>query len=110
SRPAMEVARAGQVNAEAVGGGEMAGVGGQFAFVLGASLAPGGRSVIALPSTGRGGEVSRIVAQLAPGARVTTPRYLTDCVVTEFGRAELPGLGEAQRARALLRLAQPRFR
>jgi len=107
---AIEVDLTGQVNAESVGDRQMAGVGGQFDFVLGASLAPGGRSVIALPSTGRSGEVSRIVAQLAPGARVTTPRYLTDCVVTEFGRAELRGLGEAQRARALLRLAHPRFR
>ena len=38
--------------------------------------------------------MSRIVARLSAGARVTTPRYLTDCVVTEFGRADLRGLLE----------------
>jgi 4-hydroxybutyrate CoA-transferase len=106
---AIEVDLTGQINAEAVGVRQVAGVGGQFDFVTGAALG-GGRSVIALPSTGRGGEASRIVARLAAGTPVTTPRHLVDCVVTEFGRAELRGLGEEQRARALLRLAHPRFR
>jgi acyl-CoA hydrolase len=106
---AIEVDLAGQVNAEAVGGRQVAGVGGQFDFVAGAALG-GGRSVIALPSTGRAGEVSRIVARLAPGTPVTTPRHLVDWVVTEYGRAELRGLSEAQRARALIGLAHPRFR
>jgi acyl-CoA hydrolase len=106
---AIEIDLLGQVNAEAVGGRQVAGVGGQFDFVAGAALG-GGRSVIALPSTGRGGEVSRIVARLAPGAPVTTPRHLVDCVVTEHGRAELRGLSEAQRARALIGVAHPRFR
>jgi acyl-CoA hydrolase len=106
---AIEVDLTGQVNAESIGDREVAGIGGQFDFVLGASLAAGGRSVIALPSTGRGGSVSRIVARLSPGARVTTPRYLTDWVVTEFGRAQLRGLGEDARARALVQLAHPRF-
>jgi acyl-CoA hydrolase len=107
---AIEVDLTGQVNAESLGDRQVAGVGGQFDFVAGAGWAPGGRSVIALPSTGRGGEVSRIVPRLAAGTMVTTPRYLTDCVVTEFGRAELRGLTVEQRARALLGLAHPRFR
>jgi 4-hydroxybutyrate CoA-transferase len=41
---------------------------------------------------------------------VTTPRYLVDCVVTEFGRAELRGRTDSQRARELIRLAHPSFR
>jgi acyl-CoA hydrolase len=106
---AIEIDLTGQVNAEMVGRRQVAGVGGQFDFVVGAALG-GGRSVIALPSTGGGGERSRIVARLAPGTPVTTPRHLVDCVVTEFGRAELRGLSEGQRGRALLRLAHPRFR
>jgi acyl-CoA hydrolase len=85
-------------------------VGGQFDFAEGAYWAPGGRSVIALPSTGRDGAVSRIVTRLGSGARVTTPRHLTDCVVTEFGRAELRGRSVEQRARALIGLAHPCFR
>jgi len=107
---AIEVDLTGQVNAESLGGRQVAGIGGQFDFVEGAYWAPGGRSVIALPSTGRGGDVSRIVARLPAGAKVTTPRYLTDCVATEFGRADLRGLSVAQRARALIGLAHPRFR
>jgi acyl-CoA hydrolase len=106
---AIEVDLTGQVNAEALGERQVAGIGGQFDFVAGAALG-GGRSVIALPSTGRGGEASRIVARLGAGTPVTTPRYLVDCVVTEFGRAELRGRSDDQRARELTRLAHPRFR
>jgi acyl-CoA hydrolase len=107
---AIEVDLTGQVNAESMGDRQVAGVGGQYDFVEGAYWAPGGRSVIALPSTGRSGTVSRIVTRLGRGARVTTPRHLTDCVVTEFGRAELRGRSVEQRARALIGLAHPRFR
>jgi acyl-CoA hydrolase len=106
---AIEVDLTGQVNAEALGERQVAGIGGQFDFVAGAALG-GNRSIIALPSTGRGGQASRIVARLRAGTPVTTPRYLLDCVVTEFGRAELRGLSEDQRARELTRLAHPRFR
>jgi acyl-CoA hydrolase len=106
---AIEVDLTGQVNAEALGGRQVAGIGGQFDFVAGAALG-GGRSVIALPSTGRQGGVSRIVAQLEAGTPITTPRHLVDCVVTEFGRAELRGLSDAERARELTRISHPRFR
>ena len=106
---AIEIDLTGQVNAEALGERQVAGIGGQFDFVVGAAMG-GGRSVIALPSTGRRGEVSRIVARLGTGTPVTTPRHLVDWVVTEFGRAELRGLSDEQRARELTRLAHPRFR
>ena len=107
---ALEVDLLGQVNAESVDGRQMAGIGGQFDFVLGASRAPGGRSIIALPSTGKGGSLSRIVRRLPAGARVTTPRYLMDCVVTEHGVAELAGKSDAGRARELVRIAHPAYR
>ncbi len=107
---AIEVDLTGQVNAESVGDRQVAGVGGQFDFVEAASWSRGGRSIIALPATGRGGEISRIVTRLGRGAKVTTPRHLTDWVVTEFGRAELRGRSVEQRARALIELAHPRFR
>ena len=106
---AIEIDLTGQVNAEAIGPRQVSGIGGQFDFVAGAALG-GGRSVIALPSTGRRGAVSRIVARLGAGTPVTTPRHLVDCVVTEFGRAELRGLSDIQRARELTRIAHPRFR
>ncbi len=107
---ALEVDLTGQVNAESLGPRQLTGIGGQFDFVLGASRAPGGASIIALPSTGKGGAVSRIVACLGKGASVTTPRYLADWVVTEHGEARLTGLSSAGRCRALLALADPKFR
>lgn len=107
---AIEVDLLGQVNAESVDGRQMAGIGGQFDFVMGASRAPGGRSIIALPSTGKGGSLSRIVRRLPAGARVTTPRFVADCVVTEHGVAELAGKSDAGRARELIRVAHPAFR
>lgn len=106
---ALEVDLTGQVNAETLAGRQVAGIGGQFDFVLGASRAAGGVSVIALPATGRGGAVSRIVARLAEGAAVTTPRYVVDVVVTECGVARLRGLGLRERAAALIAVAHPRF-
>ena len=107
---ALEVDLLGQVNAESVDGRQITGIGGQFDFVLGASRAVGGRSVIALPSTGRQGKVSRIAARLPAGARVTTPRFIADYVVTEYGTAALRGQSDAGRARALARIAHPAFR
>jgi len=107
---ALEVDLLGQVNAESLDGRQIAGIGGQFDFVLGASRAAVGRSIIALPSTGKGGALSRIVRRLPAGARVTTPRYLADCVVTEHGVAELAGKSDAGRARELIRVADPAFR
>jgi acyl-CoA hydrolase len=107
---ALEVDLTGQITAESLGPRQVAGIGGQFDFVLGASRSRGGASVIALPSTGRDGAVSRIVGRLSGGAAVTTPRYLADWVVTEHGAARLRGLGERQRATALTAVADPRFR
>lgn len=107
---ALEVDLLGQVNAESLDGRQIAGIGGQFDFVLGASRTADARAIIALPSTGKGGTLSRIVRRLPAGARVTTPRYLADVVVTEFGVAELRNRSDAERARALIAVAHPAFR
>jgi acyl-CoA hydrolase len=106
---ALEVDLTGQVTAESLGPRQVAGIGGQFDFVLGASRSRGGAAVIALPSTGAEGRVSRIVPRLAPGAAVTSPRFLADWVVTEHGAALLKGKGERGRAEALIAVAHPRF-
>src|SRR4030095_13012380 len=105
---ALEVDLLGQVNAESVDGRQITGIGGAFDFVLGG--AAGGRSIIALPASAARGTRSRIVARLGAGARVTTPRFLSDYVVTEHGVAALRGASDAGRARALLRIADPAFR
>jgi len=107
---ALEIDLTGQVTAESLGPRQVAGIGGQFDFVLGASRSRGGAAIIALPSTGRDGAVSRIVPSLQPGAAVTSPRALADWVVTEHGAAALRGKGEQGRAEALIAVAHPRFR
>lgn len=108
---ALEIDLTGQVNAESLGARQVAGIGGQFDFVIGAARARHGLAIIALPSTGgRDGAVSRIVPRLGAGAAVTTPRYLADWVVTEHGAVRLRGLGVRQRAAALTAVAHPRYR
>ena len=108
---ALEIDLTGQVTAESLGGRQVAGIGGQFDFVLAASRSTGGASIIALPSTGgRDGALSRIVPKLGSGAAVTTPRFLADWVVTEHGAARLKGLTDVARATALIAVAHPRFR
>ena len=107
---AIEVDLLGQVNAESVDGRQVTGIGGQFDFALGVTRATGGRSVIALPSTAANGARSRIVRRLGAGARITTPRFLADYVVTEYGVARLRGASDAGRARELIHIAHPAWR
>ena len=82
--------------------------GGQVDYVRGATLSPGGRSIIALPATAAGGRESRITAALS--GPVTTSHSDVDIVVTEYGAAELRGRGLSERAKALIAIAHPDFR
>jgi acetyl-CoA hydrolase len=99
----------GQCNAETASGRLIGLTGGQVDFVRAANHAPEGRSIIALQSTNRDRSKSRIVARLADGI-VTTARADADCVVTEHGIAELRGRTLAERAEALIAVADPAFR
>jgi len=109
---ALAIDLAGQVAADHVGGRQYSGVGGHEAFVTGAGEAPGGRSLLCLKSTATvaGRRVSTIVPHLPPGTLVTTPRHHVQHVVTEYGVANLAGLGDRRRADALIALAHPDFR
>jgi acetyl-CoA hydrolase len=106
---AIEIDLGGQVNAEVAGGVYIGAVGGQVDYVRAARRSRGGRSIIALPATARGGKVSRIVAALNAPV-VTTARSDVDVVVTEFGAAELRGISLEERARRLVAIAAPQFR
>jgi len=66
--------------------------------------------IIALPSTAKGDQVSRIVPMLKQGAGVVTTRNHVHYVVTEYGVAELYGKTIRQRAQALIHTAHPKFR
>jgi acyl-CoA hydrolase len=107
---AIEVDLTGQVVADSIGHKMYSGVGGQMDFIRGASLAPDGKAIIALPSSAAGGKMSRIVATLKEGAGVVTTRAHARTIVTEWGVAELWGRSLAQRAEALIGIADPAFR
>ena len=105
---AIEVDLSGQCNLESADGAYIGAVGGAVDFVRGSRLAPGGRSIIALPATAAKGSRSRIVAGL--NGPVTVARSDVDIVATEFGVAELRGTGLRERARRLAAIAHPDFR
>ena len=108
---AIEVDLTGQVVADSIGYRMYSGIGGQMDFIRGAALAPGGRPIIALPSTaGRNGEQSRITPSLKEGAGVVTTRAHVRTVVTEWGVAELWGKSLRERAKALIAVAHPDHR
>jgi len=105
---AIEIDLTGQVNAETAGSAYLGATGGQVDYVRGGSRSPGGHSIIALPSSAKGGTVSRIVTQLS--GPVTSARSEVDVIVTEHGAAELRGQTLAERARRMVAIADPAFR
>ena len=105
---ALEVDLTGQVNAEQSGAVYLGGTGGQVDFVRAGARSPGGRSIIALSASAKGGTLSKIVAQLS--GPVTTARTDVDVIVTEYGAAELKGQSLAERTRRLIAIAHPDFR
>jgi acyl-CoA hydrolase/GNAT superfamily N-acetyltransferase len=107
---ALQVDLTGQVCADSIGTRFYSGIGGQVDFIRGAARSKGGRSIIALPSTVKGGAMSRIVPTLTEGAGVVTTRADVDTVVTEYGIAELKGRTVRERALALVSVAHPDFR
>ncbi|MCC7206170.1 MAG: acetyl-CoA hydrolase/transferase family protein [Anaerolineae bacterium] len=107
---AIEVDLTGQVCADSIGHRFYSGVGGQLDFVRGAARSRGGKPIIALPATAKDDTISKIVAELKPGAGVTTTRNDVHYVATEFGVAYLKGKTIRERAQALISIAHPNFR
>jgi acyl-CoA hydrolase/RimJ/RimL family protein N-acetyltransferase len=107
---ALEIDLTGQVCADSLGSRFYSGIGGQVDFNRGAARSKDGKAIIALESTARDGEVSRIVTRLTPGAGVVTTRGEVHYVVTEFGVAYLHGKSVHERVLALISVAHPKFR
>ncbi len=107
---ALEVDLTGQVCADSMGHAIFSGIGGQMDFIRGAARSAGGVPVIALPSTAANGTISRVVAELKPGAGVVTTRGHVHWVVTEYGAVNLHGKTLRERAKALIGVAHPDFR
>jgi len=106
---ALQVDLMGQVVADTMGPLQFTGIGGQVDFVRGAARSRGGKSIIALPSTAKGGTISRIVAVVSEGSAITTSRADVDYIVTEHGVAALKGKKMRDRAEALIAIAHPQF-
>lgn len=104
---AVEVDLFGQVNAEVAGGKQISGTGGSVDFMRAAKASKGGRSIVAMTATARGGSVSRIVSKVE---MVTALRTDVDIVVTEFGVAHMKALNHRDRVKAMIALAAPDFR
>lgn len=106
----LQVDLLGQVNADTIGGKQYSGCGGQIDFVRGAQMSKGGMSFITLPSTAKGGTISRIVPHLDDHTPVTTSRFDVQYICTEYGEVNLFGKTVSERAEALISIAHPDFR
>ena len=100
----------GQVNSESMGIKQFSGIGGQLDYVRGAAMCPDGKSILAMPSTAKHGEVSRIVPMFDAGTTVTTTRTDVHYIVTEYGIANLRGKSLRERAKLLINIAHPQVR
>jgi acyl-CoA hydrolase len=107
---AIEVDITGQVCSDSIGDKVYSGFGGQVDFIRGAARSRGGKPIIALPSSAKDGQISKIVPYLQKGAGVVTSRGDVHYVVTDHGVAQLFGKNLRERAEALIRIAAPQFR
>jgi acyl-CoA hydrolase len=106
----LEIDLTGQVCSDSLGYQFYSGIGGQVDFIRGAAHSKGGKPIIALPSTAKDGEMTRIVPFLKKGAGVVTTRGDVRTIVTEYGVAHLWGRNLQERTKALINIAHPKFR
>ena len=106
---ALEIDLTGQICADSIGTTIFSGVGGQHDFMYGGALSEGGKCFIALPSITNKG-ISKIVPTLTQGAGVVTTRFQTQYVATEHGIVYLRNKNLAERAKALISIADPSVR
>jgi acyl-CoA hydrolase len=104
-----EVDLYGQCASETMAGRYWSSSGGQADFARGALYSEAGQAFIVLHATTRSGR-SRIRPRLTEGSVVTTSKNTVDHVVTEWGVAKLRGRPLADRARALIAIAEPAHR
>jgi len=107
---ALQIDLTGQATAESIGKQFYSGIGGSADFMRGTVFSPGGKTILVIQSTARGGEMSRIVPFLDSGAGVTLNRGDVHYVVSEYGIAFIHGKNIRERAMSLIAIAHPRFR
>ncbi len=99
----------GQVYADALPQNHFSGITGMFDFVLGATMSPGGKSIIVIPARSIDGKTSRIISKTDAGS-IVIPKGYVSYVVSEFGMVNLLGKNIEERAMAMISLAHPDFR
>ncbi|RCK40996.1 hypothetical protein TH25_24030 [Thalassospira profundimaris] len=108
---ALEVDLGGQANTETTGRDYVGAIGGGTDFARGGAASKGGLPIIALPSARRlrdGTLKSCIVPKLSGPASLA--RSDAGIIVTEYGHADLRGVGLAERASRLCSIAHPDLR
>jgi acyl-CoA hydrolase/RimJ/RimL family protein N-acetyltransferase len=106
----LEIDLTGQVCSDSLGYQFYSGIGGQVDFIRGAARSRGGKAIIAMPSTAKNEQISRIVPRLTEGSGVVTTRGDVHYVVTEYGVAYLHGKSIRERVLDLIHIAHPKFR
>ena len=99
----------GQVYADALPQNHFSGITGMFDFILGASMSPGGKSIIVIPARSIDGKSSRIISRRNFGS-IVIPKGYVSYVVSEFGMVNLLGKNIEERAMAMISLAHPDYR
>lgn len=105
-----EIDLAGQVCADSINHQFYSGIASIASFLRGAAGSKGGKPIIALPSTAKNGEYSRILPYLSHNQAVAVTMGDVHYVVTEYGIANLHGKSIRERALALIEIAHPKFR
>jgi acyl-CoA hydrolase len=99
----------GQVAADGMPQNHFADVAGMVDFTRGASMAPGGKTILIIPSTPLDESSTNIVMEISAGS-VVIPASDTTYVVSEYGVVNLFGKNIQERAMAMISIAHPKFR
>lgn len=106
----LEVDLYGQVSSESAGARHISGTGGQVDFATGAFMSKNGKSFICFNSrfNGKDGiKKSRVVPHLPQSEIVTCPRTMVQYLVTEWGKVNLAGRSNWERAELMISIAHP---
>ncbi len=99
----------GQVAADGIPQNHYADVAGMVDFARGASMAPGGKTIVIIPSAPSDGSESNIIPEISAGS-IVIPASDTTYVVSEYGVVNLFGKNIQERAMAMISIAHPKFR
>ncbi len=99
----------GQVAADGIPQNHYADVAGMVDFARGASMAPGGKTIVIIPSAPFDESESNIIPEISAGS-IVIPASDTTYVVSEYGVVNLFGKNIQERAMAMIGIAHPKFR